>query len=277
MNTTIDTEDIDPFGTSPFGRVRAFRPVLTGELLELTQKILRAQGRQRYLTDWDKALSAQVVSRAVPADGVLLNPRPGRPELRLQVTRVPARRTRRLDYTRLRNEHSDLYAQLVTETTPPVPLRLTFRATAQMTKSTQWDALRSEGWLAMDNALGERRAASAEWRSLSDIATQIREVRDRCKASQAAEAAARGDLATAILELTNGQTDIIWKTDSDDGDGRLFTPAAPVTRRADLDAVEAHPVARRYVRSSVAKESTRVWFQAVGEDPEGDQDPFEGW
>jgi hypothetical protein len=267
MNTTN-------FDGSPFDRAEPFTPVLTGELWDLTQQILRAQGRQRFFKDWDTELTGRVVSRAVPPNGVMLNPRPGRPELRLQVTRIPARRTRRLDYRRLHTERTDLYERFVTETTPNIPLRLTLRAAEHMTKSQQWDAIRGGAWQEMNATLGEMRAESLKWVSLNDIGTKLREVRDRAKTAASVEEKARRELAARILELTHGRTDVVFRCA--EGDGRLFTPAAPVTHKADLDAVEADPVARLYVRSSVVKETTRVWFQAEAHDPEGDADPFEG-
>jgi hypothetical protein len=249
-----------------------FTTILAGDLWDLAETILRAQGRQRFYADWDKELAGPLVSRAVPTTGVPLIPRHGQPSLRLQVTRQPARRSRRLDYSRLRAERSDLYSQFVTETSPAIPLRLTFRAAQHMTKSEEWDAIRSEAWAGLHAQLGEKRAASLELRSLSDIGATLREVRDRNKGIKTAEAKARGDLAAAILERV-GQADVVFQRA---GDGRLFTPAAPPTRSADLDAVQAHPLAARYVRTSLVKESTRVWFQSEAFDPEGDGDPFEG-
>lgn len=248
-----------------------FTPILAGDLWELAEKILRAQGRQRFYADWDKELAGPLAGCAVPDAGIPLTSRPGQPELRLQVTHQPARRTRRLDYTRLRNERSDLYSQFVTETSPAIPLRLTFRAAQHMAKSEEWDAVRSDAWQQLHTSLGDQRASSLELRSLSDIGRQLREVRDRTKASRVSEAKARGDLAALILERAGA--DVIFHRA---GDGRLFTPAAPVTRSADLDAVQANPQAARYVRTSLVKESTRVWFQKEGYDPEGDGDPFEG-
>lgn len=248
-----------------------FSPILAGDVWELAETILRAQGRQRFFTDWDKELTTPLVSCAIPEAGALLTPKPGRPEMRVQVTRLSARRSRRLDYTRLHRERADLYSRFVTETTPPIPLRLTFRAATVMAKSEEWDTIRSEAWAEVHAQLGEQRAASHELRNAADIGAALREVRDRRKVDRTAEEKARGDLAAEIMASAAEGT-VFQRA----GDGRLYTPVAPPKRSANLDEVEAHPLAQRYIRTSTVRESVRVWFQAEGHDPESDQDPFEG-
>lgn len=244
-------------------------------LIHLTTEILAAQGALRYLTDWDKELATRIARRA---ENRAVDQMPtyrsgvGEPELRLRVTQVGPRVTRRFDYAGAKKQAPALYREHVVLTPPKAPLMLTFRAKGRG-RSTAWDELRSVGWQRQNTRWGSMRGA--EFLTLPDLGDQLRQARAAAKGVKQREADLRLEMALAVAAAGRSVPDL------SSGDGTVqFTPTSP-TQKISIDLALSIDGLKPFVRDNKPSEGyTKVWFSKVAEtggyDPEGDQDPWEG-
>lgn len=231
---------------------------------QLVNTILRAQGRQRYLSDWDKEL-AQRLTASAAAGRVMPTIRPqGDLELRVAVTTFPAAKQRRFNYGECAKQRSDLYAKHVSVIAPDNPVTLTFRA-AGRGKSVTWDGLRSDGWLIENGHWADVR--TKQILDTRDVAMRLMKVRSSNRMAKTLESNARRDLA----ELISDRRQRVMR-----GDGVVAVTETAQRRSIDLDFAESVPDLAQFLTYTPRAEYTQVRFLKVAVDPEGDEQPWEG-
>lgn len=248
-------------------------PRTTG--IALISEILIAQGVQRYLTDWDGEITASIVDLSSRAETLPTIARPGSADrYQLRVSRRGGKPSRRFDYDRLASDDPVLFHRAVTITPPEVPYTLSFRAKGKR-RSDAWDELRSVGWQGQAYKYDDQRAAGLI--GLRAKAEKLAEIRDRNKVAAKRESDHRAELANWLAAERTGRGRL---PDLSHGDGVVtVTPKKP-SRSIDLDVALSDPHLRRYVKlGAPTAEYTTVWFSRVTDefDPEGDQEPFEGY
>lgn len=225
---------------------------------EMAEKILQAQGRQRFLTDMDRSLTATVLrdiatyselDRAVSC----LDLREGTRDFTLTVSDVPATSTRRFDYAALEAAHPDLYAEHVTVTEPDRDrVMLTFPNVAP------WIRARAEGW---DVAATEWHTSWPDGAENTDqTAGALFAVRNAARTARSVEDKWRRRLERDILRGPYAEKDTYGSV----ARGVMRTSPAAPRRSIDLDAADEHPVLSQYVKRTPRAAYRKVWFRAVG-------------
>lgn len=248
--------------------------------LNLIAEILAAQGGQKFYTDWDIELAERIKRRAAnkridELPVINLGQRHlGIPEYRLRVTTHGGTPARRFQYDECKKTAPDLYRRHVTITPAEIPLTVTLRAKGKR-RSETWDGLRSVGWQRAAEKIGSGREGT-DLISIDKAGERLLKVRDRTRELASRERDLRAELSTWILTQASLHEDRMPDLSSGDG-AALIKPAAD-KRSINLDLAQSRPDLARFIKiGAPTAEYTKVWFQVVGEDdPEGDEDPFEG-
>lgn len=237
--------------------------ILGEQGLAHAQDILATQGRIRYLKDWDTEItdrlkqvtfkpgSEPVIERFDSASNQTR-------AYRLTVSRVDAGKSRRFDYAKLKQAEPTLYQRFVTVSLPDAPLTLTFP------KAAVWNELRSVGWQAAFEEWEEQKAnaqmnlpTTAEY--LSNVRAELRDLASREKVERIA-------LAELIVTLDRQIRPYTHR------DGLIRVSQSGLRQSIDLDSAERHPVLAKYVARSETKAFTKVWFQKIKNEDDGEFD-----